>query len=59
MANTTPLVPAVSARTPGVTDDLFSYKKVSVEELDLEHQVCQFGLRRWVGRTLHDLGTPT
>ena len=39
-----------------VTDDLFSYKKVS-EELDLEHQVCQFHLRRWVGRTLHDLGT--
>jgi transposase-like protein len=37
-----------------VTDDLFSYKKVS-EELDLEHQVCQFHLRRWVGRTLHDL----
>lgn len=37
-----------------VTDDLFSYKKVS-EELDLTHQVCQFHLRRWVGRTLHEL----
>lgn len=39
-----------------VTDDLFSYKKVS-EELDLTHQVCQFHVRRWVGRTLHDFQT--
>ena len=37
-----------------VTDDLFSYKKVS-QELDIEHQVCQFHLRRWVGRTLREL----
>jgi transposase-like protein len=37
-----------------VTDDLVSYKKVS-EELNLEHQVCQFHLRRWVGRTLYEL----
>lgn len=37
-----------------VTDDLSSYKKVS-EELDLTHQVCQFHLRRWVGRTLYEL----
>ena len=37
-----------------VTDDLFSYKKVS-QELDLTHQVCQFHLRRWVGRTLREL----
>lgn len=39
-----------------VTDDLVSYKKVS-EELDLTHQVCQFHLRRWVGRTLYELQT--
>lgn len=37
-----------------VTDDLFSYKQVA-DQLGLEHQVCQFHLRRWVGRTLHDL----
>jgi transposase-like protein/DNA-directed RNA polymerase subunit RPC12/RpoP len=36
-----------------VTDDLFSYKKVS-EELDLTHQVCQFHVRRWVGRALYE-----
>jgi transposase-like protein len=38
-----------------VTDDLASYKRVA-EKLDLEHQVCQFHVRRWVGRALHDLG---
>lgn len=37
-----------------VTDDLASYKQVA-DDLQLEHQVCQFHLRRWVGRTLHDL----
>jgi len=37
-----------------VTDDLMSYRVVA-DQLDLEHQVCQFHLRRWVGRTLHDL----
>lgn len=37
-----------------VTDDLTSYRQV-VEKLGIEHQVCQFHLRRWVGRTLHEL----
>ncbi|HEX9090712.1 MAG TPA: transposase [Anaerolineales bacterium] len=37
-----------------VTDDLFSYKSVA-ERLDLEHQICQFHVRRWVGRTLKEL----
>jgi transposase-like protein len=37
-----------------VTDDLFSFKVVA-DQLGLEHQVCQFHLRRWVGRTLHEL----
>jgi transposase-like protein len=37
-----------------VTDDLFSYKIVA-DSLQLEQQVCQFHLRRWVGRTLHEL----
>ena len=32
-----------------VTDDLFSYKVVA-EKLQLGHQVCQFHVRRWVGR---------
>jgi transposase-like protein len=37
-----------------VTDDLFSYKQVA-EALGLEQQVCQFHVRRWVGRTVHEL----
>jgi hypothetical protein len=37
-----------------VTDDLFSYKLVA-EKLQLEHQVCQFHVRRWVGKTLKEL----
>jgi hypothetical protein len=37
-----------------VTDDLFSYKVVA-EQLQLGHQICQFHVRRWVGRTLHAL----
>jgi len=39
-----------------VTDDLTSYRQVA-EQLNLEHQICQFHLRRWVGRTLHQLQT--
>ena len=37
-----------------VTDDLSTYRTVA-EKLDLEHQVCQFHVRRWVGRSLHGL----
>jgi len=37
-----------------VTDDLSSYKIVA-EKLQLGHQVCQFHVRRWVGRTLREL----
>lgn len=37
-----------------VTDDLFSYKIVA-EKLQLAHQVCQFHVRRWVGKTLKAL----
>jgi len=37
-----------------VTDDLASYRMVA-EKLQLGHQVCQFHLRRWVGRTLQEL----
>jgi hypothetical protein len=37
-----------------VTDDLASYKQVA-DALLLEQQVCQFHVRRWVGRTLHEL----
>jgi hypothetical protein len=37
-----------------VTDDLFSYKVVA-EKLQLGHQVCQFHVRRWVGKTLQQL----
>ena len=39
-----------------VSDDLFSYK-VAAEKLQLEHQVCQFHVRRWVGKTLKELQT--
>ena len=37
-----------------VTDDLVHYKTVA-QKLDLEHQICQFHVRRWVGRTLREL----
>jgi transposase-like protein len=37
-----------------VTDDLASFRRVA-EKLGVEHQVCQFHVRRWVGRTLHAL----
>lgn len=37
-----------------VTDDLTTYKEI-VEELELGHQVCQFHVRRWVGRALKKL----
>jgi transposase-like protein len=37
-----------------VTDDLFTYKVVA-ENLQLGHQVCQFHVRRWVGKTLKQL----
>lgn len=37
-----------------VTDDLFSYKVVA-DKLQLGHQVCQFHVRRWVGKTLKEL----
>lgn len=37
-----------------VTDDLKTYRRVA-DQLDLEQQVCQFHLRRWVGRVLHEL----
>jgi hypothetical protein len=39
-----------------VTDDLVHYKTVA-EKLDLEQQICQFHVRRWVGRTLKELQT--
>lgn len=39
-----------------VSDDLFSYK-LAAEKLQLEHQVCQFHVRRWVGKALKELQT--
>ena len=37
-----------------VTDDLVHYKNVA-QKLGLEHQICQFHVRRWVGRALREL----
>jgi transposase-like protein len=37
-----------------VSDDLASYRFVA-EKLQLGHQVCQFHVRRWVGRTIKEL----
>lgn len=39
-----------------VTHDLVHYKTVA-HKLGLEHQICQFHVRRWVGRTLKELQT--
>lgn len=36
-----------------VTDDLFTYR-IAAEKLELGHQVCQFHVRRWVGRTIRE-----
>jgi len=37
-----------------VTDDLTSFRSVT-HKLRVEHQVCQFHVRRWVGRTMREL----
>jgi transposase-like protein len=37
-----------------VTDDLSTYKELA-DELELGHQVCQFHVRRWVGRKVKEL----
>jgi transposase-like protein len=37
-----------------VTDDLSLYRGVA-EQLEVGHQVCQFHVRRWVGKTCRDL----
>ena len=37
-----------------VTDDLSTYKELA-DDLELGHQVCQFHVRRWVGRKLKKL----
>jgi hypothetical protein len=34
-----------------VTDDLALYRTVA-RQLNLEHQICQFHVRRWVGKAL-------
>jgi transposase-like protein len=36
-----------------VTDDLFAYR-IASEHLQLGHQICQFHVRRWVGKVLRD-----
>lgn len=36
-----------------VTDDLSTYR-LATEQLELGHQICQFHVRRWVGRALRD-----
>ena len=37
-----------------VSDDLATYKEIAAE-LGLAHQICQFHVRRWVGRALYQL----
>jgi len=37
-----------------VTDDLATYKEIA-QELELGHQICQFHVRRWVGKALRKL----
>lgn len=37
-----------------VTDDLALYRTIA-RQLNLEHQICQFHVRRWVGRALKEL----
>lgn len=35
-----------------VSDDLASFR-IAAEKLGVEHQVCQFHVRRWIGHSLH------
>lgn len=37
-----------------VTDDLASFR-VAAEKLGIEHQVCQYHVRRWIGHMLYEL----
>ena len=37
-----------------VTDDLATYKEIG-DDLEIGHQVCQFHVRRWVGKKLKEL----
>ena len=37
-----------------VSDDLHSYR-TAADQIGVEHQICQFHLRRWVGGMLHNL----
>jgi transposase-like protein len=39
-----------------VTDDLSSYRQMATD-LEVEHQICKFHMRRWVGRSLRSLRT--
>ena len=39
-----------------VTDDLGSYRQMAID-LNVDHQVCRFHMRRWVGRALRNLRT--
>jgi transposase-like protein len=48
-----PLVQRLGVRVI-VTDDLMSFR-IAAEQLQLEHQVCQFHVRRWVNRSLKQL----
>lgn len=48
-----PLVTGLGVRVM-VSDDLHSFRQVA-EKLEVEHQVCQFHVRRWVGRSLRHL----
>jgi len=48
-----PLIQCMGVRVI-VTDDLAAYKVVA-RKLNLEHQICQFHVRRWVGRTLKEM----
>lgn len=48
-----PIVQRLGA-TVVVSDDLHSFR-VATDQLEVEHQVCQFHLRRWVRRKLREL----
>jgi transposase-like protein len=39
-----------------ITDDLAMYRPIT-EKLELDHQVCQFHVRRWVGRARRQLAS--
>ena len=50
-----PLVKRLGVRRHCQLTTWWHYARLWPRKLDVEHQICQFHVRRWVGRTLKEL----